>query len=84
MKKEIKLHRLNHKEKLELAEKLMSEIGSKLSQIKGKLSAYTEMDHCKIDNQYCKVSLDVMGEANDVLGFCMNIRSHFIEELLKT
>ena len=83
MKKEIKLHTLSYKEKLDLAEDLMSQIGSRLSNIKGKLSAYPEMDHCKIDDEYCKVSLNVLHEANEVLGFCMNIRSHFLNELLK-
>jgi hypothetical protein len=71
------------KQKLDLAEDYMSQIGSRLAAACGKLKAYQEMEHCQIDQDHVKMRKDTLQDAIDIVEFAMNIKSHYIEELLE-
>lgn len=76
-------------QRVEIAENLMNSYGVKNAQISGKIQAYTEMLHCKVDENHTKIPnvvlLDILHDSKNVskifsnyLGKCIEKETHKI------
>ena len=80
-----KLFTYTAEQKLELAEEMMSQFGSRIASIDGKLKAYLDMKWNKIegDDINVKINKRTLEEVTNELDFLKDLRSRYIQELLK-
>ncbi len=85
MDNDIKLFTYSDKQKLELAEEMMSQFGRRIASIEGRLRAYLEMDWCKINDDPVNVKINktTLEDASKELSFLRDIYSHYTNQLLK-